>query len=70
MPMVLLRQPFTRAMKMTFEYRDHGSIDAVFHDPRNHSTCTISVVPLVKRLGRHKRHQQAYVEDTSSKEEN
>ncbi len=70
LPMVLLGQPFTRAMKMTFEHGDHGSMDAVFHDPRNHSTCTVSVVPPVKRLGRHKRHRQAYVEDASSEEEN
>src|SRR6266536_3427808 len=70
LPMVLLGQPFTRAMKMTFEHGDHSSIDAVFHDPRNHSTCTVSVVPPVKRLGRHKRHRQAYVEDASSEEEN
>ncbi len=30
--MVLLRQPFTRAMKMTFEHKDHSSIDTVFHN--------------------------------------
>jgi len=56
LPIVLLGQPFTRAMKITFEYRDHSSIDAVFHDLQNYSTCTVLVVPLVKRLGRYKRH--------------
>ena len=70
LPMVLLGQPFTRAMKMTFEHGNHGSIDAVFHDPRSHQTCTVSVVPPVKKSLRSKQSQYAYVEDGSSEEEN
>jgi hypothetical protein len=70
LPMVLLGQPFTQAMQMTFEHGDHGAMDAVFHDPRDHQTCTVSVVPPVKRSVRTKHHQQAYVENESSEEEN
>ena len=70
LPMVLLGQPFTRAMKMTFEHGDYGSMDAVFHDPHSHSTCTVPVVPPVKRSVRTNYQQQAFVEDGSSGEEN
>ena len=69
LPMVLLGQPFTQAMRMTFEHGDNGAMDAVFHDPRDHQTCTVSVVPPVKKSVRAK-HRQAYVTDEGSEEEN
>ena len=70
LPMVLLGQPFTRAMRMTFEHGDHGDMDAVFHDPRNRHTCTVSVVSPAKRHVRSDPYQHAYVEDNHPEEEN
>ena len=70
LPMIILGQPFTQAMRMTFEHGSHGSMDAVFHDPRSHQTCTVSVVPPVKKSVRSWQNRHAYVEDASSEEEN
>ena len=68
LPMVLLGQPFTRAMKMTFEHGEHGSMDVVLHDPNSNSTCTVSVVPPVKKSLRNVPYAQ--VEDAGSEGEN
>ena len=54
---------------MTFKYKDNSAIDAVFYDLRDYQTCTVSVVPLVKKSVRAK-HRQAYVTDKGSEEEN
>ena len=49
---VLLRQLFIQAIKITFEHRDYSLIDTIFYDLYSYSTYTILVVPLVKRLVR------------------
>ena len=68
LPMVLLRQPFTRAMKMTFEHGEHRSIDVVLYDPNSNSTYIVSVVPLVKKSLRNVPYTQ--VKDAGSEGEN
>jgi hypothetical protein len=50
-PKILLGQPFVGRMKMSLLYRDDGSWDGVFTDPRNtQSKCTIMVIPPLKKL--------------------
>ena len=64
---VLLGQPFIKAMKLTFEYPEDGSIEAVMVSPKSKgSTCTVMVVPPVK-LG-YRAAKQAFAEEESDDE--
>jgi hypothetical protein len=69
-PLVLLGQPFTKAMKLTFEYPEDRSIEAVIISPRpgDKSTYTVMVVPPLKSARRTRK--QAFVKGDSDEEEN
>ena len=68
--LVLLGQPFTKAIKLTFEYPKDRSIKAVMISPRpgDKSTCTVIVVSPLKSARRTRK--QAFIKGNSDKEEN
>ena len=67
---VLLGQPFIKAIKLTFEYLEDGSIEAVMVSPKSKgSTCTVMVVPPVK-LGYRAAKQAFAKEESDDKAEN
>jgi hypothetical protein len=67
---VLLGQPFIKAIKLTFEYPKDRSIKAVIVSPKSKgSTCIVIVVPLLRQG--HRTAKQAFAkEESDDKEEN
>jgi hypothetical protein len=64
---VLLGQPFIKAIKLTFEYLEDRSIEAVMVSPKSKgSTCTVMVVPPVKQG--HRTAKQAFAKEESDDE--
>jgi hypothetical protein len=68
-PKILLGQPFVAKMKMTFLHREDGSWDGVFVDPQHpRSTCTVMVVPPLRRARKRRVAMQPHVEEVSDEE--
>ena len=67
---VLLGQPFIKAIKLTFKYPKDRSIKAVMVSPKSKgSTCIVIVVPLLKQG--HRTAKQAFTkEESNNKAEN
>lgn len=50
-PKILLGQPFITKMRMGLSYRPDGTVDGIFHDPRNSSrSCRVMVIPPLRKL--------------------